>query len=470
MATVYRKKIIRPMPKGAEIVAQRGKQLACWRDGRDRKRTAEIAVGRDGVVRIATRTATYYARYRDANGQMRDLATGCRDETAARAVLADLVRRSELVKAGVITPTEDAIASHQDVRLAEHVEAWLAHLEAKDVTKGRIKTNRQRFTQVAKDCRFARLTDLDGGQLEKWMLRMATEGMSAGSRNGYREACVGFGNWAVRAKRLGENPFAYVPKADAKSDCRRKRRALSEEELVRLLDAARRRPLLEAMTIRRGRHKGEPLAEVKPQRREQLERLGRERALIYKTLVLTGLRRNELASITVGQVELDGPHPHAVLHPSDEKNRQGSTIPLRADLVAEIREWLAGKLLLVQREAIRQGHRPSAGHSTVRGSHRAGEDPQPRLEAGRDSKEGQPGLDHRRPRHAAYVRHAAEQRQRRTAHSPGGHAALVDRSDDERLHRPEAAGRRRRSHRPARASARHTARPQTSAASSHRHR
>jgi len=358
MATVYRKKIIRPMPEGAEIVTQRGKRLACWRDGRDRQRTAEIAVGKDGVVRIATRTATYYARYRDANGQARDVATGCRDETAARAVLADLVRRSELVKAGVITPTEDAIAGHQDVALADHVEAWLAHLEAKDVTKGRIKTNRQRFTQVAEDCGFTRLADLDGGQLEKWMLRMAKEGMSAGSRNGYREACVGFGNWAVRAKRLGENPFAYVPKADAKSDCRRKRRALSEEELVRLLDAARRRPLLEAMTIRRGRHKGEPLAEVKPRTREQLERLGRERALIYKTLVLTGLRRNELASITVGQLELDGPHPHAVLHPSDEKNRQGSKIPLRADLVADIREWLAEKLLLAQREAVRVGRQP----------------------------------------------------------------------------------------------------------------
>jgi len=161
-------------------------------------------------------------------------------------------RRSELVKARVITPTEDAIADYQDVPLAEHVEAWLAHLEAKGATKGRIKTNRQRLTQVAEDCGFTYLSDLDGVQLEKWMFRKATEGMSAGSRNGYREACVGFANWAVRSKRLGENPFAYVPKADAKSDCPRKRRALTEGELVRLLDATRRRPMLEAMTVRRG--------------------------------------------------------------------------------------------------------------------------------------------------------------------------------------------------------------------------
>ena len=72
----------------------------------------------------------------------------------------------------------------------------------------------------------------------------------------------------------------------------------------------------------------------------ELERLGTERALIYKTLVLTGLRRNELASLTVAQLELEGPMPFAVLKAADEKNRQGSTIPLRAGLAAELRAWV----------------------------------------------------------------------------------------------------------------------------------
>ena len=43
---------------------------------------------------------------------------------------------------------------------------------------------------------------------------------------------------------------------------------------------------------------------------ENLERLGRERALIYKTLVMTGLRKGELASLTFGQLELDAAHPY----------------------------------------------------------------------------------------------------------------------------------------------------------------
>ena len=83
--------------------------------------------------------------------------------------------------------------------------------------------------------------------------------------------------------------------------------------------------------------------------------LGRERALIYKTLVLTGLRKGELASLTVGQLDLDGNTPSALLHAADEKNRQGSRIPLRPDLAADLRTWLADKLTAVQDTARQHG-------------------------------------------------------------------------------------------------------------------
>ena len=62
------------------------------------------------------------------------------------------------------------------------------------------------------------------------------------------------------------------------------------------------------------------------------EALGRERALIYKMLLLTGLRKGELTSLTVGQLELDVPIPILTLEARDEKNREGSTVPIRGDL------------------------------------------------------------------------------------------------------------------------------------------
>jgi integrase len=121
---------------------------------------------------------------------------------------------------------------------------------------------------------------------------------------------------------------------------------------------ARRRPLVDAMTIRRGSRKGQVIAKLREETRRRLERLGHERALIYKTLVLTGLRKGELASITVGQLALDADPPRLRLAARDAKNRHEATIPLRADVAADLRQWLAEKA---------SAHQEAAGESqTVR--------------------------------------------------------------------------------------------------------
>jgi hypothetical protein len=86
--------------------------------------------------------------------------------------------------------------------------------------------------------------------LERWLILRQAEGMSAGNRNEYRQALVGFANWCVRRQRMAANPFTGVAKADARLDRRRQRRALTETEIVKLLDVARRRPLEEAMTVK----------------------------------------------------------------------------------------------------------------------------------------------------------------------------------------------------------------------------
>jgi len=76
----------------------------------------------------------------------------------------------------------------------------------------------------------------------------------------------------------------------------------------------------------------------------ELEAKGQERALVLKTLLLTGLRSGELRSITIGQLRLDEGMPYIELAARDEKNRDGSDLPLRGDLATDIREWLGHSL------------------------------------------------------------------------------------------------------------------------------
>jgi integrase len=94
------------------------------------------------------------------------------------------------------------------------------------------------------------------------------------------------------------------------------------------------------MTIRTGKRCGQVAGNVRPPVRERLERLGLERSLMYKTMVLTGLRRGELADLRVCDLELDGPVPRINLPADLTKNRKAAQLLLRGDLAAELVDWL----------------------------------------------------------------------------------------------------------------------------------
>ncbi len=350
MGFVYRKPYTMPPPASAEIIERDGRRLARWRLRNGRTQTAEVVEGADGQPRVRGRSSFFTARYRDASGRNVEISTGCRDETAARQVLADLVKRAERVRAGLVTSAEDATIDHSGASLETHINGYLSHLRNKQVNGRRVSSHHCRnvehnLRRLARECKFARLSNITRLAVERWLDQREAEGMAARTRNAHLAAMVAFCNWCVQTHRLVASPLNRMSKANEKADPRRQRRALTEEELVRLLDVARRRPLLEATTIRRGKRKGQPLARLNAETRTSLERLGWERSLIYKTLVLTGLRKGELASITVGQVELtkDGVS-YVVLRPQDEKSGRGSEIPIRADLANDLRAWLGARL------------------------------------------------------------------------------------------------------------------------------
>jgi integrase len=355
VGTVFKKTFTKPVPAGAETFTRKGQSYSTWKDRKGRKRTARLTTSKDGKPRILVESAVYVAQYKGGDGRPVVVPTGCRDETAARRVLAELERQAELVRAGVLRADEVRLGEHQGRPLAEHFTAFDAHLAAKgDSPRHRADTLGYLQT-LARECPFATLADLRRESLERWLLAKAEAGLSARSRNAYRTALVTFGNWCVESRRLPANPFVGLPKANEKADRRRQRRALEEHELVLLLDATRRRPLVDASTINRGPKKGQPGARPAEATRRRLERLGRERALLYKTLVLTGLRRGELASLTAAHLHLDGAIPFLTLHAGDEKSREGSDVPLRDDLAADLRGWLAEKLRDLQEEARRRG-------------------------------------------------------------------------------------------------------------------
>ena len=251
MGTVFKKQTTRPLPIGAELFTKGGQRFARWKPAKGKTRTAKLTTGRDGELRIVTESRTYFAKYRDGGRLEQTVATGCRDEDAARSVLGELERRAELVKSRVLTPEQDHVANQQDVLFAEHVETFVNRRTKRapnGVTLVGKNNSRARLMRLANECGFRVLSDLRSEVLDRWMRDRLTDAvlpMSPANINEFRQEAVIFANWCVRNRRLLVNPFKDVPKLDATANPGRKRRSMTEVEVVKLLRVARWRPLAE---------------------------------------------------------------------------------------------------------------------------------------------------------------------------------------------------------------------------------
>jgi hypothetical protein len=83
---------------------------------------------------------------------------------------------------------------------------------------------------------------------------------------------------------------------------------------------------------------------------------GRERALLYRLAIETGLRAAELASLTRASFALAGAQITVTVEAGYSKHRRQDMLPLRPDMAADLRTFLAGKLPTAPAFNIPTGH------------------------------------------------------------------------------------------------------------------
>lgn len=306
----------------------------------------QVAKCTPGARPVRVESSKWYGEYTDAQGKRHRVPLST-DHKAAKSILRELTREVELGKVGLTDPSGE----HRSVPIETHVTAYEAHLRHKGVSDRHLAETLRRLRAVLSACKVRTLADLTAESVERYLSLLAdeganpnrknaprTKGASARTRNTYRTSAKAFSKWCHKTKRLREDVLANLDAVSGES--RRQRRALTAEELSRLLASARQRPLIEAMTVRTGKRAGERCANVRPEVRADLEQLGRERALIYAVMVLTGLRRGEVAALEARHLHLAGSNPRLVLPGSATKNREEASLPLRADLAAGLAEWL----------------------------------------------------------------------------------------------------------------------------------
>jgi len=338
MTRIYKKTVYRPIPANAKIIRSGLKRYAVWQDANGNEIKREIVITRSGE-RTVEESPYFVVRYYDATGRLCERSTGCKERRSAEHKANQWLQDIEKVKAGILTQDECEVGKRQQFGVNKHLELFKEHLKAKGVTARYIRETNSRIVRVCTACKFHRLADMSAAVLLRWLNKQSAAGMGARTRNSYREVMITFCNWAVSDNSLPYNPFSKIPKVRESVDRRHERRALTPDEVERLLRAAEKRPLHDAEVFCRGTHKNN-LIELTPEAIEKANRRGLERKLLYATFIYTGLRKGELASITASQVFLDAEIPHLVLLAKDEKSRNGSTLPLHPKLVKELRRWL----------------------------------------------------------------------------------------------------------------------------------
>lgn len=92
MATIYKRRDLRPIPEGAELVTYRGKRYAKWLNAKtDTVQRAPLSPSGDKIV---CESPYYTVRYWDHDGRRVKVATRCADRDAAQQLANELEARA----------------------------------------------------------------------------------------------------------------------------------------------------------------------------------------------------------------------------------------------------------------------------------------------------------------------------------------------------------------------------------------
>ena len=217
---------------------------------------------------------------------------GLRDRHAAQIRATEIVRAMELRASGL--PVAEDPADLDPRRLVADYEQEL-------VRRRSAPQHVARTCQRVRDLlgRATRLGDVTPERIRRALAALTARGLSPQTVNGYRTALRSFYAWLVREGRWPENPVVQVSRVRP-GEPSRERRALTPEELARLL-----------------------------------ERAPPHRSLCYRVAVTTGLRRSELAALRWRDVDL--PAATVRVRSATAKNRREATQPLPEGTVEALR-------------------------------------------------------------------------------------------------------------------------------------
>jgi integrase len=298
-----------------------------------------VPAGTAGAAKVQEESRKWYGVWREGKKLKKvPLST---DRDVAQAMLGDLLRNRELGRGHMLDPRKP----HLERPVREHVADYLTHLRMEGRSDKYMSEMERILNVILSASEIETLADLTGDKIDAYLAGMDS---AAATKKKHLTTINAFAGWCERKDRLDRNPLSRVTIPGGEEV--RPRRALAEDEVRRLLEAARKRPLNDVEMNRGGRGNiGGTVVHTAKVRDEVKQRLllrGRERNLLYKLAIFTGLRKNEIANLRVSHLKLDGPLPTYELpgkftkgrRATKAKSAKGALLP---EFAAELRGFIA---------------------------------------------------------------------------------------------------------------------------------
>ncbi len=303
-----------------------------------------------------TKTANWYVEFRDHNADIRRVpaftskgaseelgrsldklvayhrATGGQLEPTLQKWLEQIPGAvfDRLVSIGLIDSERVAVKK----LLTKHIEDYATTLRSKGNSEKYVRLARARIERVFDGCGFRYWGDISASKIMSFLgeLRKPQKdgdktipGVSAATFNYHLGATKSFCRWMVKDRRATLSPVSHLEILNVRTDRRHDRRALTENELRRLIDATKKGAELF------GRDRNGIIA---------WRMTGGDRAMLYRLAVETGLRVGELRSLTPSSFDLEAEVPTVSVLAAYSKHRRDDTLPLLGSTTAQLGEYM----------------------------------------------------------------------------------------------------------------------------------
>lgn len=260
--------------------------------------------------------ACWYIGYSDHHGRWKT-RKGFTDRGETERLGAKLEHEVMLRRRGLIDPDAERAAEHRNASIEEPLSVFKESIA--DNTPKHVKLIMGRVRRVITACKFKCIGEITREAVQAAISEFVTENdLGPRTYNHYVQAFDEFCKWLVSSKRLLANPVLGLDRRNTEVDIRRKRRALSTEEFAKLVGSARNS-------------------------KKRIQRYdGETRARIYTISYMTGLRRNEIGSLTPRSFDLVSGQPTVTVEAAFSKHRRKDVLPLHPELVLLLSKWLDG--------------------------------------------------------------------------------------------------------------------------------